>query len=53
MKRVRRFTSFEEMKAWEVKTEPDNVVLKRHQAFEKVMEWLRSKVVRKDDQAER
>jgi hypothetical protein len=51
MKKVRRFTSFEEMKASEVKAEPHAIVVERHHAFERLMALLRSKVLRRRGKA--
>ena len=49
MKTVKRFRSFEEMKASEVNADPDKVILARHRALQKLMAVLRSQVIRKGD----
>lgn len=47
MKSIKRFSSFNELKAYEQRTDTEQVIHKRHRAFEKLMELLRSAILRK------
>ncbi len=53
MKIVKRFNSFEDLKAHESGVDAESVILRRHHAFEKLMSLIRKKIVRKSDRAGR
>ena len=53
MKTVKRFNSFEDLKAHESSVEAESIMLERHHAFEKLMALIRSKRVRKSDRSRR
>lgn len=47
MKSIKRFKSFKELKAFESTAETEQVVRKRHLAFEKLIALIRSHVKRR------
>ena len=47
MKSIERFRTFEELKACESSAEDQHVIRRRHLAFEKLVAFMRSHVVRK------
>jgi len=47
MKTVKRFTSFKDLKASESSDEATSVILTRHLAFERLISFIRSRIVRK------
>ena len=51
MKTIKRFRTYEEMKAFESNPEAEVVVRERHLAFEKLIGILRSLVTRKGNSA--
>ncbi len=51
MKSIKRFRTFEELKACESSAEAEPVIRKRHLAFEKLVAFIRSHVVRKSGTA--
>ena len=51
MKSIKRFRTFEELKACESRAEAQEVILRRHLAFEKLVAFIRSHVVRKSGTA--
>lgn len=48
MKTVKRFNSFEALKASERSSEETRIVLSRHSAFEELLLFIRSKIKRKN-----
>lgn len=47
MKSIKRFSSFEELKASEQRKDAEEVIRTRHRAFEKLMGFIRSAILRK------
>jgi hypothetical protein len=48
MKTIKRFRSFKELKAYESGTETERVIRMKHLAFEKLITFIRSLVIRKN-----
>jgi hypothetical protein len=53
MKTLKRFSSFEDLKASESSAEDAMVILRRHRAFKKLMALIRANAVRRSDRPKR
>lgn len=51
MRTVKRFTSYEDLKAPESSTAEASITLKRHRAFEKLVAVIRAHMTRKGDRS--